>query len=355
MTSQSTVASAVLDAIAGTLPFQDALAQVVAYQRAWNPGLRKFWEARGFVATHPHPAEIPAVPTDAFRHARLVSTESPPSRVFRTSGTTSGARGEHWRLSTEAYDIGARLQFQRMVLADRAPLRFVYVLQPTAEVPDSSLSHMAADLARFSTEPVPWCVTDAGIATARLHAAIEASEAPVLLFGTAWALAAWLDDPDARPKLPLGSLVLHTGGFKGRTREIPRDDFVHLLADRCGVPLADVRTEYSMTELSSQLYTAPTSTAQVERLRPPPWCYVDAVDPMTLQPLADGEPGLLRFVDLANWDSVVAVQTADLGLRDGEDIVWIGRAQGAQLRGCGLAVEEILARLAQPAPPPGES
>ena len=69
---------------------------------------------------------------------------------------------------------------------------------------------------------------------------------------------------------------------------------------------------------------------------------IDAADPVTLEPLPHGQTGMLRFVDLANVDSVVAVQTMDLGRVTDAGVELFGRAPSAMLRGCSLAVEDLL-------------
>jgi hypothetical protein len=101
-----------------------------------------------------------------------------------------------------------------------------------------------------------------------------------------------------------------------------------------------------MTELSSQLYEGSLPGAALSgpawTLLEPPWLRVTPVDPVSLEPVADGELGLARFVDLANIDSAVAVLTRDLVRRQGPGIQLVGRAPGALPRGCSLAVEALL-------------
>jgi hypothetical protein len=101
-----------------------------------------------------------------------------------------------------------------------------------------------------------------------------------------------------------------------------------------------------MTELSSQLYettlreAALSLPATSRRLCVPGWVRAEPIDPDTLQPAAPGEVGLLRIDDLANFDSVCAIQTSDLARREGDGLVVLGRAQGAIPRGCSIAVDE---------------
>ena len=106
-----------------------------------------------------------------------------------------------------------------------------------------------------------------------------------------------------------------------------------------------------MTELTSQLYegTLPGSALQAEwRGAPgtyfePAWLCVVPVDPISLEPVAPGEVGIARIVDLGNVDSAIAIQTQDRVRRVAGGIELLGRAAGAPPRGCSLAVEEFLA------------
>jgi hypothetical protein len=103
-----------------------------------------------------------------------------------------------------------------------------------------------------------------------------------------------------------------------------------------------------MTELSSQYYDAALSTGTgLEHPRPkmgPPWLRPLVVDPETLQSLPEGEIGLILHFDLANLDSVLAVQTDDLGRMTPSGLQLLGRATGAEARGCSLAAEALMHR-----------
>jgi len=165
------------------------------------------------------------------------------------------------------------------------------------------------------------------------------------VFSTAFALAAVCDAlGDGCPSLPAGSRVMVTGGFKGRSREVPAGALYDQAARVFGVPASHVVGEYGMTELSSQLYEPrfATGSGAIGVYRPPPWLRVSAADPATLAPLPPGREGVARFVDLANVDSVVAVQTLDWVAVDSTgDVTLFGRAPGAEPRGCSLVIEDL--------------
>jgi hypothetical protein len=201
-----------------------------------------------------------------------------------------------------------------------APTRVVSMCPTDA---DSSLGHMVALF---------------GDVTATMDAWPHLAD-PVFLASTAFALDALLSTPGEAALTPR-SLVMVTGGFKGRRVRLDGAELYRALT-RLGAPR--VVGEYGMTELSSQLWTDPVPAGEVPgAFRAPPWMRVYTVDPATGEP-ADGE-GLLRFVDLCNVDSVVAIETMDVGVVKG-DRVWLkGRLEGAELRGCSLRAEELLRR-----------
>jgi hypothetical protein len=173
------------------------------------------------------------------------------------------------------------------------------------------------------------------------------------VLATGFALVLLLDAlAGRRIETPPGTAVMPTGGFKGRTRDIGAEELAVGVAAALGVERSRVVGEYGMTELSSQLYegTLPGGALHAAPgvFLPPPWLRVAPVDPITLEPVPEGEPGLARFVDLANVDSAVAIVTLDRVERAGAGIRLLGRAPGAPARGCSLAVEEMVLGAAGP-------
>jgi hypothetical protein len=334
---------------------------------------------RAFQAEHVEPyarlvrarGEDAALPTDVFRFAR-VAAHAPEHdvRVFRTSGTTSGARGQHFFRDLSLYDRAAKAWAARMLFAD-GPMRLVVLAPDENDAPDSSLSYM---LSRFATwfasststrSEVPsnasssnapssaasssatFCWRDGALDVDALVAALSDSSEPIALLGTSFAFVFAEDalaERNLRFALPAGSRVMQTGGFKGRTREVSPEAMLTMLSARYGVPEDCVIAEYGMTELSSQAYETTLVEPGPRRLRFPPWVRVTAVDPVDLRALPIGQTGLLRIDDAANLDSVCAIQTADLARIEADgSFVLFGRAPGATPRGCSLAVEEALA------------
>src|ERR1700677_2963817 len=163
---------------------------------------------------------------------------------------------------------------------------------------------------------------------------------------TAFALVALLDELDAARSLPLpaGSRVMETGGFKGRTRVVGRDELYARAAAAFEIEESAIVAEYGMTELSSQYYDSPASRWSARRIKQPvPWLRPLVVDVMG-KPLPDGIVGAIRHIDCANRSSVVAIETEDLGVVTPEGLLLLGREEGAALRGCSLDAEDLLRR-----------
>ncbi|MEN0061503.1 MAG: hypothetical protein AAGA48_05090 [Myxococcota bacterium] len=275
-----------------------------------------------------HWTQIPAVPVGLFKDLPVGTLQADePATVFRTSGTTGGGRGVHRIRSTALYDQGALAWARRCVPG--APARIVALLDDARQVPDASLSHMVAQFGEAT-----WTV-DNGVLDVAATQQATLGEA-VFVTTTAFAMAEYLDS--GPPPLPPGSVVMVTGGFKGRVHRLEGASLYRAIRER----LAPARlvTEYGMTELSSQLWGTPQTA-----YAPPPWLKVLAVNPVTGEVLPAGTEGQLRFVDLANLDSTIGIETMDAGVVRPDGTVELrGRLAGAPSRGCSLTVEEAWGR-----------
>lgn len=302
-------------------------------------------------------SEIPAVPTDAFKMTRVATFPPAEAQItFRTSGTTIGTRGEHAMRDVTTYDAAA-LAFGRRWLARELTARVpVIVLGPSpAEAADSSLVHMCElfvrELGAAATASETYLidadgVLDLAMFDERVAVALAANQ-PMLVLGTSFAFVHFVDGLGKDTfHLPSGSRVMQTGGYKGRSREVPAHVLRSDLARAFGLDPRAIVAEYGMTELSSQFYERtlfePASPLGV--YAEPPWARVVPVDPDTLAPVPEGAVGIAKILDLMNVDSAVAVLTQDQVRRTGDGFELLGRAPGAPPRGCSIAIEEILGR-----------
>jgi hypothetical protein len=335
----------------------DALALLLfIYQYRFNLPYHRFCEATGVTLKGVTDwRAIPALPTSAFKAAPICSF--PPEEagiVYRTSGTTRRAdRGEHRLRDTRLYDAALAPNLKAHLLPDVATMRMAVLAPSPQEAPDSSLSHMLGRAVETWGAPGSrFYVAGQELALDALEedlARCERAGQPVCLLGTAFAFVRFLDHCAARRRayrLPDGSRLMDTGGYKGRSREVPKEELYRAYEERLGIPPYRIVNEYGMTEMSSQFYDTVLRDHLAGRPRrrqkvPPPWVRTLVVDPETVAPLPPGTPGLLRHYDLANVDSVLALQTEDLGLWLDEGFEILGRLPGADPRGCSLSAEEL--------------
>lgn len=328
----------------------DALARDLArFQARFHPGYARLCRARGVDPERDAPERLPAVPTDTFRLARVATfPASMDAVVFRTSGTTLSTRGAHPMRTLATYHDAA-VTFAKTALFSpfRAPPRVIAIAPTIDEAPDSSLGRM-----------LDWFVRELGDADSRFVSPTAIDEAasvlrdaargpsPVLLLATAFAHVHLLDRlGDAVVALPPGSRAMQTGGFKGRSREVPASELRRAIARAYAIASDAVVGEYGMTELTSQLWATPEVGSSAERwiYAAPAWVRVVACDPTTLAPLPPGTRGIARIEDLGNVESAWAIQTADEVVVDERGRVELfGRLAGATPRGCSLAIEELV-------------
>lgn len=344
--------------------FEALALSVFRYQFARNEPYQRFCQMRGVSAGSISSwNEVPAVPTAAFKEAALIC-DGPESAeaVFRTSGTTQGAarKGIHYVRDLSLYRAAAVLNFRAHVLPEAVSLRMLILGPPPELAADSSLTWMLELVRReLGTDESAYYVDEEGLRADELLTTLaqcEARAAPACLLGTAAAFVHLLDELERRRRsfsMPAGSRIMETGGFKNHGSEIEREEFYQALVKGLGVSPFYCVAEYGMTEMCSQFYDnvlrerargrSPAHRVKVV----PPWVRTRVVDAETLEPLPPGELGVLRHFDLANLDSVSAIQTDDLGIEGevagGGGFEIVGRATGAGLRGCSLAIDEWLA------------
>jgi hypothetical protein len=119
------------------------------------------------------------------------------------------------------------------------------------------------------------------------------------------------------------------------------DDFYAQLSATFGIDRRQCINMYGMTELSTQFYDAGNHSVPSVK-RGPHWLRSRLLDPITGLEVAQGERGILAHTDLANVNSVVTILTEDIGIATDDGFVLLGRAQGAEAKGCSLAVEDFL-------------
>lgn len=347
--------------------FNELALELFRLQLAHNGVLRRTCEARGVgPQTVEHWSQIPALPAVAFKEFEVTCLPaSARTAFFQSSGTTNSQCSRHFHCaeSLSLYEAALWTGFAAHVLAGLAPTvsgwRLLALTPPLASVPHSSLVHMFETIRqRVGASPMMFCgvvaadaswLLDIDRSMAALQDAVITSH-PVVLLGTAFSFVHLLDAMTARGVkliLPPGSRVMETGGYKGRSRELPKAGLHALITQRLGVPRSHIVCEYGMSELSSQAYDGVAGgavdgqPAAARAFAFPAWTRVQVVSPETGRDVAPGEPGLVRIFDLANVYSVLALQTEDLALRGPAGFELVGRAVAAEPRGCSLMPADV--------------
>ena len=333
--------------------FNSLALELFALQFAHNAAYQAICRTRKLTPeTAAHWTQIPAVPTSVFKELELTSIPvEERTAVFYSSGTTEQKPSRHFHCaeSLVLYEASIWKWFESQKPEARSQKSELICLTPSPEqAPHSSLVHMfdtvrqkigqpeSAFLANLGADG-SW-ILDFDSILKRLELACAAGK-PLELLGTAFSfvhLVDYLAEKDQSFQLPEGSRVMETGGYKNRSRMMPKAELHTLIKKFLGVKT--ILCEYGMSELSSQAYDSEVSSQKtgVKSFHFPPWARVQIISPETGKEVADGETGLIRIVDLANVFSVAAIQTEDLGVRRGDGFELVGRAQLAEPRGCSL-------------------
>ncbi len=338
--------------------FERLALEIADYQAKYIPGYARLVQAHN--SRLDSLDTLPAVPVEAFRLARI-AVHPPLSDVvsYVSSGTTSEQRGTHFARRTDTYRTSAVSWGQQALLAPGSTQAAVVALLPAESEGTSSLAAMA-QMFMDAFDPIAgasdscgsyttrWLLTEQGIDLRGLTAHLERardSMLPLIIVATSFALVRLLDELGPR-RLEIWprTVIMPTGGFKGKTREISLAELRARVSTVFGIDPLQIVGEYGMTELSSQLYEGclPGGKFGIEPgiYVPPPWLHVSPVDPETLRPVEPEASGVARFIDIANVDSALCLVTQDVIRRRGNGIELLGRTQGAPQRGCSLSTED---------------
>ncbi len=333
--------------------FEDLALAVFAHQFDCCEPYRQYCVGRGQTPlTVAHWRDIPAVPVQAFKRTALSC--GPPERIFLSTGTTAGPaqRSRHMIPDLRLYRRSAVAGLRAFLFPDVARMRLISLIPSVDQQPQSSLAQMVAwAMEEFGDNGSGYAVSESGVEFKRgidLLRAVERSGDPCCLMTTTGALLHFLDHLHARGlafRLPHGSRLMDTGGDKGAPRRSSRRGLLHACWNAFAVPGYFCVNEYGMTELSSQFYDNVLADRFAGRHRKrflvgPHWTRTLVLDPQTLTPSGPSARGLLCHFDLANAGSALAVLTEDVGRAGDGGFELLGRASGAEARGCSLSAAE---------------
>ena len=307
-------------------------------QQGYSPRTVKCWR------------DIPAVPIDAFKELTL-SCVVPQQceRVFMTSGTTrADTKGRHYHPHLRVYDHSMKLYFAERFMRGSQRLRMGILFPSEEMLPNSSLAHyLALALDEFGAEGSQYFIGPDGMQIDALCQTLEQVQnegRPYALLGASYSFVHLMDAMQERGlayTLPPGSRLFDTGGFKGQSRALDLADFYRQLGACFGVPASACTNMYGMTELSTQFYDDGNATQPAVKSGPH-WIRTRAVDPLTGQDVPRGERGVLVHCDLANFNSTTTILTEDVGVMVDGGFLLMGRAEGAQAKGCSMALDAFL-------------
>ena len=327
-----------------------------------NRGLSPFDPEFGSVAgvLAPTPPELPLLkkhfpesylPIEALRDVELgarLFCGTGIAREFRSSGTTASSRStsRYSPVGLKAYRWASLYTFryvlERVLGAAPESIQGYSLIPPVALWPDSSLAQMVA----WISEVCPLSYLQPDEVPSLLPQATDAKASTVWLFGTAFHLVDLIDRGLAKP-LPPGSVVVETGGTKGKTRSVTRDELYSMVEQALGVPSHKIISEYGMCEMASQAYDFIDPLESVVNstrfFRFPSWVQLSAITEME-NPSQTGR-GALMVADPMRVDHPWPLRTEDLvnleKRNDHQIFQLLGRLDRAPLKGCSLLAEKV--------------
>ena len=302
--------------------------ELFRYQAEHCEPSRRYLELMGInPATINHIEDIPFLPIELFKSSDVYCGECAPEIIFTSSNTGSTVPSRHMMASLEHYREAFTRAFKEFY---GEPCNWsIYGLLPNyLEREGSSLVYMVDTLIKecgsggFYLNNYEQLIRD-----------IESDPKPKILLGVSYAL--WDVAEQYAPKLK-NTIIMETGGMKGRRKELTKSELHKILCDGFGVEA--IHSEYGMAELTSQAYSKGGGLFYAPR-----WMRVlvrDVNDPFDHRP--NGMRGGIDIIDLANTSSCAFIQTQDMGrvLEDGGFIIE-GRIAGSDIRGCNLLIHNM--------------
>jgi hypothetical protein len=294
--------------------------------------------------------EIPALPAMAFKMADVACRPiMEAAKVFHSSGTTQQGTSRHPLFDKEISRAAILSHVGRCLMPEGKRMQLVILTPAPEESPHSSLSHMMEEVRlAFGNENSRYYIERDWLQSERIVYDLAEATVPVCLLGTSFSFVHLIDFYARHGfpcQLPAGSRLMDTGGFKGKSREVARE-WIYAQAEKLwGIRPEMCVNEYGMTEMTSQFYDQIAGRKQAPDAPrvylSPPQVRTRVLSLQTLTPVAAGEVGLLAHYDLANFETVAAILTDDLGHTVDGGIMLTGRAQGAERRGCSLTMEDV--------------
>lgn len=274
-------------------------------------------------------AEIPFLPIEFFKSQKVISGIQNPEIVFTSSGTTGSVTSKHYVTDVNLYEESYLMGFEHFY-GEISSYCILALLPSYLEREGSSLIYMVNDFIKRSKHPESgFYLHDLNGLKEKLIR-LDAQGTKIILIGVSFALLELIEKFQFHLKR---TIVMETGGMKGRRKEMIREELHEIL--KAGFGVDHIHSEYGMTELLSQGYSTGNGI-----FKGPPWMQIrirDTEDPLGLQPM--GRTGGVNIIDLANINSCSFIATQDLGKAYGDGSFEIlGRFDHSDIRGCNLMV-----------------
>ncbi|MDT0675134.1 acyl transferase [Autumnicola musiva] len=272
---------------------------------------------------------IPFLPIELFKTKKILSSREEPEIIFSSSGTTGTNVSKHYVTDLSLYE-NSFLQCFKSFYGKPEELVTFALLPSYLEREGSSLIYMADYLIKKSQHPESGFYLNELDELAKKLKEIDSTGRKILLIGVSFALLDLVENHNFQLQ---NTIIMETGGMKGRRKEMIREELHNILATGFGVD--KVHSEYGMTELLSQAYSQGSGIFKC-----PPWMKIiirDPEDAVTVLP--PGKNGGINIIDLANLNSCSFIATQDLGKKiAGEKYEILGRFDNSDIRGCNLMV-----------------
>ena len=272
--------------------------------------------------------DIPFLPIQFFKSHKIIAEKKSEETIFTSSGTTGSITSKHHIADLKIYETSFLKAFE-MQYGNPSSFAILALLPSYLEREGSSLIYMVEKLIEQSNNP------HSGFYLYEMDALIEKLDAlekngqKTLLIGVSYAL---LDLIEKRKFQLKNTIVMETGGMKGRRKEMIKEELHEILKKGFGVE--KIHSEYGMTELLSQAYSIGNGIFNC-----PPWMKVITRDTEDALSYIYGKTGGINVIDLANIYSCAFIATQDLGktFPDGSFEI-VGRFDSSDIRGCNLMV-----------------
>jgi len=273
--------------------------------------------------------QVPFLPIQFFKSHPVVSNSDPIQTIFSSSGTTGMITSKHLVTDVTLYEESYRKGFSEFY--GNIENYVVLALLPSyLERDGSSLIYMVEDLIKLSNHPESGFYLHNHEDLIKKLIELENAGQNVILIGVTYALLDLIE----KEKFQLqNTIIMETGGMKGKRKEMIREELHEQLSNGFGV--SAIHSEYGMTELLSQAYSLGNGVFEC-----PSWMQIlirDTEDALTYIP--QGKTGGINVIDLANINSCSFIATQDLGKKySNNSFEVLGRFDNSDIRGCNLMV-----------------